>query len=68
MIIQIVNVEKKLVDKLVEKCTENIEETKLVEKTSAKHKCSSCTLYIALFSLIFTINIGIGISFTFTGS
>ena len=36
---------KKLVDKLVEECTENIEETSLVEKTSAdnenKHKCSS---------------------------
>ena len=35
---------KKLVDKLVEECTENIEETRLVEKTSAKnrnkHKCS----------------------------
>ena len=35
---------KKLVDMLIEECTENIEETKLVE-TSAKneHKCSSCT-------------------------
>ena len=29
-IIQIVSVEKKLVDPLVEECTENIEETKLV--------------------------------------
>ena len=24
------------------------------------HKCSSCTLYIALFSIIFTVNIGTG--------
>ena len=60
---------KKLVDKLVEECTENIEETKLVENTSAKnknkHKCSSCTLYIVLFLIIFTINIGIGIYFTY---
>ena len=60
---------KKLFDKLVEECTENIEETKLVEKTSAKnenkHKCSSCTLYIVLFSIIFTINIGIGIYFVY---
>ena len=58
---------KKLVDKLVEECTKNIEETRLVEKTSAKnenkHKCSSCTLYIVLFSIIFTVNIGIGIYF-----
>ena len=39
---------KKLVDKLVEEYTEDIEETRLVEKTPAKsknkHKCSSCTL------------------------
>ena len=38
---------KKLFDKLVEECTENIEETRLVEKTSAenenKHKFSSFT-------------------------
>ena len=60
---------KKLVDKLVEERTENIEETKLVEKTSAenenKHKCSSCTLYIVLFSIILTINVGIGTYFTY---
>ena len=58
---------KKLVDKLVEECIENIEETRLVKKPSAqnknKHQCSSCTLYIVLFSIIFTINVGIGTSF-----
>ena len=61
---------KKLVDKLVEECTENIEETRLVEKTTAKnenkHKCSSCTVYIVLFSIIFTINIGIVIYFVYS--
>ena len=61
---------KKLVDKLVEECTENIEETKLVEKTLAekenKHKCSSVTLYIVLLWLIFTINVGIGIYFVYS--
>ena len=40
---------------------------KLAKITSAenenKHKCSSCTLYIVLFSIIFTINIGIGTYF-----
>ena len=60
---------KKLVDKLVEECTKNIEETRLVEKTSAKnknkHKCSSCTLYIVLFSIVFTINVGIGTYFVY---
>ena len=56
-----VNVGKKLVDKLVEECTENIEETRLVEKTSAKNKnkdkCSSCTLCIVLFSLILQLTL-----------
>ena len=55
---------KTLVNKLVEECTENIEETRLVETTSSenenKHKCSSCTLYIVLFSIFFTFNVGIG--------
>ena len=44
------------------KCTENVEEVKLAKITSTenknKHKCSSCTLYIVLFSIIFTINVG----------
>ena len=39
---------KKLVDKLVEECTENVKEVKLAKITLAenenKHKCSSCTL------------------------
>ena len=60
--------QKRLVDKLVERssaeeCTENIEETRLVEINSAKnenkHKCSSCMLYIVLFPILFTINVGI---------
>ena len=60
---------KKLVDKLVKECTKNAEEVKLAKITSAedknKHKGSSCTLYIALFSTIFTINVGIGTFFFF---
>ena len=48
---------------------EDIEKTRLVEKTSAenenKYKCSSCTVYIVLFSIIFTINIGISIYFVY---
>ena len=44
---------KKLVDKLVEGCTENVEEVKIVKITLAEneneYKCSSCTLYIVLF-------------------
>ena len=52
---------KKLVDKLVEECTETNNEVKLAKITLAenenKYKCSSCTLYIELFSIIFTINV-----------
>ena len=60
---------KKLVDKIVEECTENTEEKKIAKKYLAqdqnkhKNKCSSCTLYPFLFSIIFTINIGIGTYF-----
>ena len=61
---------KKLVDKLVEECTQNVKEEKITEITLGenenKHKCSSCTLYIVLFSVVFTINIGIGIDFVYS--
>ena len=59
--------QKKLVDKLVEECPETVEEVKLAKITLVedenKHKCSSCTLYIVLFSIIFTTNVGIGTYF-----
>ena len=50
---------KKLVDKLNEECTENIDEIKIAIGNKHKNKCSSCALYIVLFLIIFTINIGI---------
>ena len=61
---------KKLVDKLVEECTETVEEVKLATITSAKegknkYKSSSCTLYIMLFSVTFTTNVGIGSYFLY---
>ena len=50
--------------------TENIDEVKLAGITLAenenKHKYSSCTLCIVLFSIIFTINFGIGIYFVYS--
>ena len=49
-----------LVDKLVQECTETVEEVKHNEN---KQKCSSCMLYIVLFSIIFTTNVGIGTYF-----
>ena len=47
---------------MVEECTENIEEVKITEH---KNKCSYWELYIVLFSIIFAINIGIGIYFVY---
>ena len=60
---------KKLVFKLVEECTETNDELKLAKITLAenenKHKHSSCTLYIVLFLIVFTINMGISTYFVY---
>ena len=59
---------KKLVNKLVERssveeCSENFDETRIVEIKSTECKHNSCTVYTVLVSIFFTINIGIGIYF-----
>ena len=54
---------KKLVDKLFEECTETNEAKPAkitLSENENKHKRSSCTLHIVLFSIVFTINVGIG--------
>ena len=59
---------KKLVDKLIEECTENIDEVEITEITQYENKSSFCRLYIVLFWIFFTfsvINIGIGIYFIY---
>ena len=52
----------KLVKKLVNDCTETVEEVKLARITYAEnensYKCSSCTVYTVLFWIFFTINVG----------
>ena len=63
------NYRKKLVDSLVEECTENTKEIKLNE-TLAKNeqKCSSCTVHKVLFwifFIFFVINIKIGTYFSY---
>ena len=61
--------QEKLVDKLFEECTDTVEEVKLAKislsEDKNKHKCSFCTLYIVLFSIIFTVNIRIGTYFVY---
>ena len=60
---------KNLVDKLVEECTEIVEEVMLAKitlaKTKNKYKCSSCTLYIVLMIVVFMICAGIGTYFIY---
>ena len=58
-----------MVNKLVEECNETIDEVKLTKITLAEnensYKCNSCILYIVLFSIFFTINVGIGAYFVY---
>ena len=53
---------KKIIDKLVDECTETIEGVKLARITLAEnensHKCSSCAMYTVLFWIFFTIDVG----------
>ena len=60
---------KKLVDKLIDECTETIEEVKLAKITLTENenenKYSSCKVYIVLMTVIFTIFTGIAIYFVY---
>ena len=60
---------KKLVPPLFEECTETVEEVRLAKITHAKnensYKCSSCTVYIVLMIVFFTIFTGITIYFVY---
>ena len=56
---------KKLIDPLIEECTEIINETKITNENKNENKYSFFVVYIVLFSIIFTINIGIGIYFIY---
>ena len=55
---------KGLADKLVDECTETVDED--VEITdNNKNKCNSCIMCIVLFSTFFTINVRIGAYFSY---
>ena len=59
---------KKLVDKLFEECTENIDEVKIAGLALFEHgnKCkSSCTIYVVIIVIVFTTSIGIGTCFIY---
>ena len=61
--------QKKLVDKLIDEGTETIEEVKLATITFAENenedKYSSCTVYIVLMIVTFTVFTGITIYFVY---
>ena len=54
-----------MVEKLIEECNENIEETSLTKINLTKCKSNFCILYIVLFSIFFTISIGIATYFVY---
>ena len=60
---------KKLVGKLIDECTETIEEVKLAETTifenENENKYGSCKVHIVLMILVFTIFTGITIYFVY---
>ena len=55
---------KKLIDPLIEECTENDNETKIVNIT-VENENSSCKVYIVLMTVVFTIFTGITIYFVY---
>ena len=53
---------KRLIDKLADECDENMdEEVEIVSES--KNKCRSCILYIVVFSIFFSVNVGIAVCF-----
>ena len=61
--------QKKLVDKLIDECTETIEEVKLAKITLTENengnKYSSCKVYIVFMIVVFKIFTGITIHFVY---
>ena len=65
---KIVSAEKKIVDKLVEECSENIDESEMIFNATLndyENVCGSCTVYIVLFAIAFLIIIGVSSAFIY---
>ena len=59
---------KKLVDKLAEECTKNIDEVKIAERAlfERRNECKSlCTIHFVLIGIVLTISIGFGSYFIY---
>ena len=48
---------------MVDECDKNIDEVRIVSES--KSKCNYCIFCIVLFSIFFTINVGIGAYFVY---
>ena len=61
---------KRLVHKLVEECSENIDENEMISVTLNDYRsvCGSCVIYTVLFIIAFLIIIGISSAFIFIGN
>ena len=60
--------QEKLVDTFVEECTENIDKVKIAGTAlfECENECkSSCTIYVVLIAIVFTISIRIGSYFIY---
>ena len=58
---------KRLIDKLVEECSENIDENKLISVTlnDCKNVCGSRAIYIVSLVILFIINLSINCAFAY---
>ena len=57
-----------MVDKLVEECTNVIDEDKIYNKTlnvTSSNDCASCTLYVVLFTVLLSTSIVISAVFVY---
>ena len=61
---KIVNAEKKLVDKLIEECSGNIDGTEMIHNDD-ENICISCAVYILLIVIAFLIIISISSVFIY---
>ena len=55
---------KRLIDKLVEECSENIDGNEMIHN-DYKNVCNSCRVYIVLFAIAFLMIIGISSAFIY---
>ena len=67
-IMKIVNAEKKLVDKIFEECSKDINRNEMIYNGTLndyENKCNSCTINLVLFVILLTISIALSSAFIY---